>query len=100
MNHARIVERRFWTSGSINEGVDKLPKNSMFRAIAEAGVKAAAGGTTLNQSERLDRHVAVASTLRTPSDGSRAAASPSWLRLVRWPRSSVCSERCGASCKP
>ena len=47
INHARIVDRRFWTSGSINEGVDKLPKNSMFRAIAEAGVKAAAGGTTL-----------------------------------------------------
>jgi len=47
LNQARIVERRFWTSGSLNEGIDKLPKNSMFRAIAEAGVKAAAGGTTL-----------------------------------------------------
>ena len=47
LNQARIVERRFWTSGSINEGIDRLPKNSMFRAIAEAGVKAAAGGTSL-----------------------------------------------------
>ena len=47
LGQARIVERRFWTSGSINEGIDRLPKNSMFRAIAEAGVKAAAGGTTL-----------------------------------------------------
>ena len=47
LGQARVVERRFWTSGSLNEGVDRLPKNSMFRAIAEAGVKASAGGTSL-----------------------------------------------------
>jgi biopolymer transport protein ExbB len=47
LNQARIVERRFWTSGTINEGVEKLPKTSMFRAIAEAGVRASTGGTTL-----------------------------------------------------
>ena len=47
LNQARIVERRFWTSGTINEGIERLPKTSMFRAIAEAGVRAAAGGTTL-----------------------------------------------------
>ncbi|MDE2184313.1 MAG: MotA/TolQ/ExbB proton channel family protein [Alphaproteobacteria bacterium] len=52
MGQARTVERRFWTSGTINEGIDKLPKNSMFRAIAEAGVRAAQGGTSLvNQSD-------------------------------------------------
>jgi biopolymer transport protein ExbB len=47
LNQAKLVERRFWTSASLNEGVDKLPKTSMFRSIAEAGVKAAAGGTSL-----------------------------------------------------
>jgi biopolymer transport protein ExbB len=47
LNQARIVDRRFWTSASLNEGVEKLPKNSMFRAIAEAGVKASTGGTSL-----------------------------------------------------
>ncbi len=47
LGQARSVERRFWTSGTLNEGVEKLPKNSMFRSIAEAGVRAAAGGTTL-----------------------------------------------------
>ena len=47
LNQARIVERRFWTSGTINEGVEKLPKTSMFRAIAEAGVRASTGGPTL-----------------------------------------------------
>ena len=52
MGHARTVERRFWTSGTLNEGIDKLPKSSMFRAMAEAGVRAAAGGNTLvNQSD-------------------------------------------------
>lgn len=52
LGQARTVERRFWTSGTINEGIDKLPKNSMFRAIAEAGVRAAQGGTSLvNQSD-------------------------------------------------
>ena len=47
LNQGRIVDRRFWTSATINEGIDKLPKNSMFRAIAEAGVKASTGGTSL-----------------------------------------------------
>lgn len=47
LNQARVVERRFWTSGTLNEGIDKLPKNSMFRAIAEAGMRAAQGGTSL-----------------------------------------------------
>jgi len=47
LGHAHIVERRFWTSGTLNEGIDKLPKISMFRSMAEAGVRAAAGGTTL-----------------------------------------------------
>ena len=47
LNQARLVERRFWTSGTLNEGIEKLPKNSMFRSLAEAGVRASAGGTTL-----------------------------------------------------
>ena len=44
---ASQVEKKFWTSATLNEGVDKLPKNSVFRGIAEAGLKASAGGTTL-----------------------------------------------------
>jgi biopolymer transport protein ExbB len=47
LNQARIVERRFWTASTLNEGIERLPKTSMFRAIAEAGVRASAGGTTL-----------------------------------------------------
>ena len=44
---ARTVERRFWTSGTLNEGIDKLPKSSMFRSVAEGGLRASQGGTSL-----------------------------------------------------
>jgi biopolymer transport protein ExbB len=47
MGQAAQVEKKFWTSATLNEGVDKLPKNSLFRGIAEAGLKASTGGTTL-----------------------------------------------------
>jgi biopolymer transport protein ExbB len=47
LGQSKTVERRFWTSGSLNEGIDKLPKGSLFRAVAEAGVKASEGGTSL-----------------------------------------------------
>jgi biopolymer transport protein ExbB len=47
LGQARVVERRFWTSGTLNEGIEKLPKASMFRGVAESGVRAAQGGTSL-----------------------------------------------------
>ena len=47
MGQAAQVEKKFWTSATLNEGVDKLPKNSVFRGIAEAGLKASTSGSTL-----------------------------------------------------
>jgi biopolymer transport protein ExbB len=47
LGQANQVEKKFWTSATLNEGVDKLPKTSVFRGIAEAGLKASQGGTTL-----------------------------------------------------
>lgn len=47
LGQAQLVEKKFWTSATLNEGVDKLPKNSVFRGIAEAGLKASTGGTSL-----------------------------------------------------
>jgi biopolymer transport protein ExbB len=46
LNHSRVVERRFWSSANLNEGIDKLPKNSLFRSVAESGVRASAGQGT------------------------------------------------------
>ncbi len=47
LGQARVVDKKFWTSATLNEGIEKLPKSSMFRAIAESGVKASTGGTSL-----------------------------------------------------
>src|SRR6185312_17485816 len=38
LGQVKTVEKKFWTSATLNEGIDKLPKASMFRGIAEAGV--------------------------------------------------------------
>jgi|HubBroStandDraft_6_1064221.scaffolds.fasta_scaffold208381_2 biopolymer transport protein ExbB len=46
LNQSRIVDRRFWSSANLNEGIDKLPKNSLFRSVAESGVRAASGQGT------------------------------------------------------
>jgi len=43
IGQARIVDRRFWSSNSLNEGIEKLPKNSVFRSVAESGVRASSG---------------------------------------------------------
>ena len=47
LGQVKTVEKKFWTSATLNEGIDKLPKSSMFRGIAEAGVNASTGGTSL-----------------------------------------------------
>jgi biopolymer transport protein ExbB len=47
IGQARQVERRFWSSNNLNEGIDKLAKNSVFRTVAESGVRASSGGTGL-----------------------------------------------------
>ena len=47
LSQAKVLEKKFWSSATLNEGIDKLPKNSVFRAIAEAGLKASQGGTSL-----------------------------------------------------
>jgi biopolymer transport protein ExbB len=46
LNQAKQVERRFWSSNNLNEGIDKLAKNSVFRSVAESGVRASSGQGT------------------------------------------------------
>jgi len=45
IGQAKQVERRFWSSNNLNEGIDKLAKNSVFRTVAESGVRASSGGS-------------------------------------------------------
>lgn len=46
LSQAKIVDKKFWASANLNEGIDTLPKNSMFRAVAESGVSASSGQGT------------------------------------------------------
>jgi biopolymer transport protein ExbB len=43
LGQASAVEKRFWASNNLNEGIDKLSKNSVFRTVAESGVRASSG---------------------------------------------------------
>ena len=43
ISQSKLVDRRFWSSNTLNEGIDKLPKNSVFRSVAESGVRASSG---------------------------------------------------------
>jgi biopolymer transport protein ExbB len=47
LSDSKSVDKKFWTAASVNEGIDKLRKNSLFRAIAESGVRATTGPTSL-----------------------------------------------------
>jgi len=46
LTQAKQVERRFWSSNNLNEGIDKLAKNSVFRSVAESGVRASSSTAT------------------------------------------------------
>jgi len=45
IGQSRQVDRRFWSSNNLNEGIDQLAKNSVFRTVAETGVRASSGGS-------------------------------------------------------
>jgi biopolymer transport protein ExbB len=46
LGQAAQVEKRFWSSNNLNEGIDRLAKNSVFRTVAESGVRASSGQGT------------------------------------------------------
>ena len=52
LNQAKAAERRFWSAATLEEGIDRLGKNNIFRNVAERGQQAmtrqsgVAGGLT------------------------------------------------------
>jgi len=76
---ARTVEKRFWTSGTLAEGVDKLPKNSMFRSVADAGIRASQGGTSL---VGLNDWIAMSLTRQLEDANSRLQSGIAFLASV------------------
>jgi biopolymer transport protein ExbB len=47
LNHSKLVEKKFWAAATLNEGIEAMPKTSLFRAIAESGVKASTNTNSL-----------------------------------------------------
>ena len=79
LNQAKVLEKKFWTSATLSEGIDKLPKNSVFRAVAEAGQKASLGGTTL---VGLNDWIAMSLTRQMEDANARMAGGVSFLASV------------------
>jgi biopolymer transport protein ExbB len=79
LSQARVVEKRFWTSGTLAEGVDKLPKNSMFRSVADAGIRASQGGTSL---VGLNDWIAMSLTRQLEDANSRLQSGIAFLASV------------------
>ena len=64
---AKVVEKQFWSAGSLKEAVDRLPKDNDFRAVAEDGLRASAhheGRLT----DRIDLHEWVTMSLQRSVD--------------------------------
>ncbi len=79
LTQARTVEKRFWTSGTLAEGVDKLPKNSMFRSVADTGIRASQGGTSL---VGLNDWIAMSLTRQLEDANSRLQSGIAFLASV------------------
>ena len=79
LTQARTVEKKFWTSGTLAEGVDKLPKNSMFRSVADAGIRASQGGTSL---VGLNDWIAMSLTRQLEDANSRLQSGIAFLASV------------------
>ena len=46
LSQAKQVEKKFWSSNNLNDGIENLAKNSVFRSVAEGGVRASQSSNT------------------------------------------------------
>ncbi len=59
LGQAKLTEKRFWTAASLEEGIDKLGKNNVFRNVAERGQQAMARqGGMLTQADWVSMSLA------------------------------------------
>jgi biopolymer transport protein ExbB len=79
LGQGKMVDRRFWTSGTLAEGIEKLPKTSEFRGIAEAGVRASQGGTTL---VGMNDWIAMSLARQLEDANSKLSGGITWLASV------------------
>ena len=50
LGQAKTVEKKFWSSATLNEGIDKLPKAVRVPRDRGSGVRASTGGALAGQS--------------------------------------------------
>jgi biopolymer transport protein ExbB len=80
LSQAKIVEKKFWASANLNEGIDTLPKNSVFRSVAESGVSASWGqGTGL---VNLNDWIGMSLTRQVEDTNARLQGGISFLASV------------------
>ena len=80
LSQANQVEKLFWASNNLNEGIDKLAKNSVFRTLAESGVRASSGqGTGL---VNLNDWIGMSLTRQVEDTNARLQGGISFLASV------------------
>ncbi|MBN9532281.1 MAG: MotA/TolQ/ExbB proton channel family protein [Alphaproteobacteria bacterium] len=80
LSHSKIVDKKFWASANLNEGIETLPKGSVFRAVAESGVTASSGqGTGL---VNLNDWIGMALTRQVEDANARLQGGVAFLASV------------------
>ncbi len=79
LSQAKATEKKFWTAGNLEEGIDKLGKNNVFRNVAERGQQAMARqGGMLTQADWVQMSLNRA----VEEENSRLAGGISFLASV------------------
>ena len=79
LSQAKVTEKKFWTAANLEEGIDKLGKNNVFRNVAERGQQAMARqGGMLTQADWVQMSLNRA----VEEENSRLAGGISFLASV------------------
>jgi biopolymer transport protein ExbB len=79
LSQAKLAEKKFWTAVNLEEGIDKLGKNNVFRTVAERGQQAMARqGGMMTQADWVQMSLARA----VEEENSRLGGGISFLASV------------------
>jgi biopolymer transport protein ExbB len=79
LGQAKVTEKRFWTAANLEDGIDKLGKNNVFRNVAERGQQAMARqGGMLSQADWVQMSLSRA----VEEENARLAGGISFLASV------------------
>jgi len=79
MGQAKVTEMKFWSAANLDEGIEKLAKNNVFRVVAERGQQAMARqGGLLTQADWVQMSLARA----VEEENSRLGGGISFLASV------------------